>query len=309
MRMFAFQWRTCGGRSHDRLQLEFRATRWSLVVPTVAAMREVGLALWEILQELDSHFLEEHALLRRLDQQELVKRSLVTLQVAHSEELEALQKLLHFPEEVALRLADTEYHLFYQVPPIDYLRQVTLDLGAGTGDVPPPAPGPGLSDQSATDSAASASASASRPSVRSLIKRFNEVSSWVTHLIITQPTHEDRKAVLSCILRVALACWNIGNFNGAMEIVAGLKSNKLKPFWLSITEKEALPILDFLSAALLSAEYERALGRALAMPECHVVPFLEHFCENCARFLAANSKPCGVSSNGGTFSSGEKNES
>lgn len=64
-----FQWRTCGGRSHDRLQLEFRATRWSLVVPTVAAMREVGLALWEILQELDSHFLEEHALLRRFGQQ------------------------------------------------------------------------------------------------------------------------------------------------------------------------------------------------------------------------------------------------
>lgn len=64
-----FQWRTCGGRSHDRLQLEFRATRWSLVVPTVAAMREVGLALWEILQEFDSHFLEEHALLRRFGQQ------------------------------------------------------------------------------------------------------------------------------------------------------------------------------------------------------------------------------------------------
>jgi hypothetical protein len=53
--------------------------------------------------------------------------------------------------------------------------------------------------------------------------RFVQVSSWVTHLIITQPTHDDRKAVLSCILRVALSCWNIGNFNGAMEIVAGLK--------------------------------------------------------------------------------------
>ncbi|GLG95973.1 Protein of unknown function, partial [Gryllus bimaculatus] len=61
-------WRTGGGRSHDRLQLEFRAARWSLVVPSVAAMREVGLALWEILQELDSHFLEEHALVRRLGQ-------------------------------------------------------------------------------------------------------------------------------------------------------------------------------------------------------------------------------------------------
>lgn len=33
----------------------------------------------------------------------------------HSEELEELQDLLHFPEEVALRLADTEYQLFYQV--------------------------------------------------------------------------------------------------------------------------------------------------------------------------------------------------
>ncbi|KAJ9590133.1 hypothetical protein L9F63_016745 [Diploptera punctata] len=72
-----------------------------------------------------------------------------------------------------------------------------------------------------------------------------------------------------------------------MEIVAGLKSNKLKPFWLSITEKEALPILDFLSAALLSAEYERALGRALAMPECHVVPFFGAFLRELREILAA----------------------
>jgi phosphatidylinositol phospholipase C epsilon len=114
-----------------------------------------------------------------------VKRSLLTLQVAHSEELEALQKLLHFPEEVALRLADTEYHLFYQVPPIDYLRQVTLDLGGSTSDVPTPASGPGSVDhphQPTTESATSASASAARPSVRSLIKRFNEVKYFMYHV-------------------------------------------------------------------------------------------------------------------------------
>ncbi|XP_075223466.1 1-phosphatidylinositol 4,5-bisphosphate phosphodiesterase epsilon-1-like isoform X4 [Lycorma delicatula] len=260
------QWRTGGGRSHDRLQLEFRATRWSLVVPSVAAMRQVGLALWEILQELESNFLEEHALFSRLPNQEVVKRSVV--QVLHSGELEALHRLLHFPEEVALRLAETEDHLFYQVPPIDYLRQVTLDLG---GSPPPGGGGPDAQQ---------------RPSVRALVKRFNEVSSWVTHLIISQPTHEDRKCVLSCILRVALSCWNIGNFNGAMEIVAGLKSNKLKPFWLSITEKEPLPVLEFLSQALLSVEYERALGRALAMPECRVVPFFGAFLRDLRDILA-----------------------
>ncbi|PZC71180.1 hypothetical protein B5X24_HaOG213935 [Helicoverpa armigera] len=61
-----------------------------------------------------------------------------------------------------------------------------------------------------------------------------------------------------------------------MEIVAGLKSNKLKSFWFSISD-ESLPALDFLSAALLSAEYERALGRALAMPECRLIPFFGAF--------------------------------
>jgi hypothetical protein len=46
-------------------------------------------------------------------------------------------------------------------------------------------------------------------------------------------------------------------------------------------------VLDFLSAALLSAEYERALGRALAMPECPVVPFFGAFLRELREILAA----------------------
>ncbi|XP_051171647.1 1-phosphatidylinositol 4,5-bisphosphate phosphodiesterase epsilon-1-like isoform X1 [Leptopilina boulardi] len=60
-----------------------------------------------------------------------------------------------------------------------------------------------------------------------------------------------------------------------MEIVAGLKSNKLKPFWQSVNEP--LPVLEYLSSALLSSEYEHALARALAMSECPVVPFFGAF--------------------------------
>ncbi|XP_069363743.1 1-phosphatidylinositol 4,5-bisphosphate phosphodiesterase epsilon-1-like isoform X2 [Maniola hyperantus] len=142
------------------------------------------------------------------------------------EELTTLKTLLHFPEEVALRLTDTEYKIFYQV------------------------------------------------------------SAWVTELMLSQSTSEERKVTLACILRVALTCWNIGNFNGAMEIVAGLKSHKLKSFWLSISE-EPLPVLDFLSAALLSAEYERALARALAMPECRLIPFFGAFLRELREILAA----------------------
>ncbi|GJQ69274.1 hypothetical protein Trydic_g6413 [Trypoxylus dichotomus] len=150
-------------------------------------------------------YIHEHPL---LDVNELEKRNPLTAQIRTCAELEELQELLHFPEEVALRLADTEYQLFYQVPPIDYLRQVTLDLGGATG--------------ASADNLPSNSSTA-RSSVATLIKRFNEVSAWVTQLIISQPTHDARRAVLSCVLRVALSSWNIGNFNGAMEIIAGLK--------------------------------------------------------------------------------------
>ncbi|KAL3280171.1 hypothetical protein HHI36_017671, partial [Cryptolaemus montrouzieri] len=65
------------------------------------------------------------------------------------------------------------------------------------------------------------------------------------------------------------------------------RSNKLKPFWLSITEKESLPVLDFLSAALMSAEYDRALSRALAMAECPVVPFFGAFLRELREILAS----------------------
>lgn len=65
------------------------------------------------------------------------------------------------------------------------------------------------------------------------------------------------------------------------------RSNKLKPFWLSITEKETLPVLDFLSAALLSAEYDRALSRALGMAECPVVPFFGAFLRELREILSS----------------------
>ena len=47
----------------------------------------------------------------------------------YKEELEMLQSMLHFPEEVALGLSDVEYRLFYSVSPVDYIRYITVNLG------------------------------------------------------------------------------------------------------------------------------------------------------------------------------------
>ncbi|KIH63932.1 hypothetical protein ANCDUO_05764 [Ancylostoma duodenale] len=37
-----------------------------------------------------------------------------------------------------------------------------------------------------------------------------QVSSWITHVIVSQPTHDDRKITLVAILRIVETCWNIG---------------------------------------------------------------------------------------------------
>ncbi|XP_037802088.1 1-phosphatidylinositol 4,5-bisphosphate phosphodiesterase epsilon-1-like isoform X2 [Penaeus monodon] len=260
------QWRTGGGRSHDRLVLEFRGTKWTFSVGSSTSLTDLGRALWAILQSEDPLQItgpqQGHAVTHRGG--ELVRRG-ACLGMLYSAELERLQKLLHFPEEVALQLTEVEYELYYRVPPIAYVRHVTSDLR----------PRPHADNLPAT------------PSVAHLTKRFQEVSSWITHVIVSQPTHEDRKAVLSCILRVALACWNMANFNGAMEILTGLKSEKLKPFWLSL-ENEHLPVLDFLTELLLGecrAKYESALDRALHLPECRVVPFFGYFLKDLTKIL------------------------
>lgn len=52
------QWRTGGGRSHDRVVLEFRATKWSVVTSSVGSLRNIGTVLWEIMQDIDAGFLE-----------------------------------------------------------------------------------------------------------------------------------------------------------------------------------------------------------------------------------------------------------
>ena len=58
----------------------------------------------------------------------LAMKCAMELCTVHSAELERLQNLLHFPEEVAMSLTDTEFELFNSVPAAYYVRHVTLDL-------------------------------------------------------------------------------------------------------------------------------------------------------------------------------------
>ncbi|XP_037922568.1 1-phosphatidylinositol 4,5-bisphosphate phosphodiesterase epsilon-1-like [Hermetia illucens] len=202
---------------------------------------------------------------------------------SHPGDLEELQSVLHFPEEVALRLTDAEYQLFYQVPPVDYFKHVILELQNETGTMQLP----------------QQQQQPQQTSIKSLQKRFDEVVFWVFHLIYSQSVYEDRKAAFACLLRAALTCWNIGNFNGALEITTGLKSPTLKPYLAAFTDNGKIPALDFLSAALESVEYEKALGRALAIPECRVIPCFKVFLKELKEQISQSLSVGNVSIPGG----------
>ncbi|VDN57856.1 unnamed protein product [Dracunculus medinensis] len=103
-------------------------------------------------------------------------------------ELERLQYIIHFPEEVAFQLSIIEYQLFYSIQPMDYVRYVSCDL-TSVPVIDNPSP------------------------LKNLVKRLSEVSSWITHIIISMPTHDDRKMALSSIMRMIHTCWNIGDFS------------------------------------------------------------------------------------------------
>lgn len=77
------------------------------------------------------------------------------------------------------QLSSTEYQLFYGISALEFVRFVGCDLSS------------------------SATHAQDNPSlVKNLVKRLSEVSSWITHVIISQPTHEERKSCLSAIMRV-----------------------------------------------------------------------------------------------------------
>lgn len=53
------EWRISGGSSHDRITLEFRATKWSVAATSQASLHAIGNTLWGIMQDIESQFLSD----------------------------------------------------------------------------------------------------------------------------------------------------------------------------------------------------------------------------------------------------------
>ncbi|CAF3718220.1 unnamed protein product [Adineta steineri] len=183
-----------------------------------------------------------------------------------SSDLEELKHLFDFPEEVAIRLTEIEHEIFLSVPPLQYLRHLTLDMSL-------------LSPHDT---------SIQGKSIRILVQRFQAVGSFIQQLIVSQTSFQERKAIVTSIVRCAITCWYMGNFNSAMQILAGLKIEAFRPLWLTITDE--IPGFKFLTDAFNSNEktpqYCDAVSRALDIPTCKVVPFFGTFLKDLRTILS-----------------------
>ncbi|NXA34544.1 PLCE1 phosphodiesterase, partial [Eudromia elegans] len=196
-----------------------------------------------------------------------------------SKELVELQHLIQFPEEVASILTEQEQELYRKVLPIDYLCFLTRDLGNAECQSK-------LSSIKASISATLLSQNDEHNAVEDLVTRFNEVSSWVTWLILTAGSMEEKREVFSYLVHVAKCCWNMGNYNAVMEFLAGLRSRKVLKMWqfMDQSDIESMRSLkDAMAQHESSSEYRKVVNRALNIPGCKVVPFcgvfLKELCE------------------------------
>ena len=162
------------------------------MVPSQSSLQDLGAALWDLHQHLHPAYAEHSercgstvtepggsgsgssttttkasaastsTAMAIATAASALPRRMLALPPSFPDELNALHRLLAFPEEVALKLTETEYELFNRVPPVDYLRHCTTDLTSRAHhqqQSKPPENG-----------------------VPSLIRRFNEVSPLVSFI-------------------------------------------------------------------------------------------------------------------------------
>ncbi|XP_069316127.1 1-phosphatidylinositol 4,5-bisphosphate phosphodiesterase epsilon-1 [Eulemur rufifrons] len=197
-----------------------------------------------------------------------------------SKELIDLQPLIQFPEEVASILTEQEQNIYRRVLPVDYLCFLTQNLGT-------PECQRSLPCLKASISASILTAqNGEHNALEDLVMRFNEVSSWVTWLILTAGSMEEKREVFSHLVHVAKCCWNMGNYNTVMEFLAGLRSRKVLKMWQFMDQSDIetmRSLKDAMAQHESSCEYRKVVTRALHIPGCKVVPFcgvfLKELCE------------------------------
>eukprot|EP01094_Clydonella_sp_ATCC50884_P001587 TRINITY_DN111_c0_g1_i10.p1 TRINITY_DN111_c0_g1~~TRINITY_DN111_c0_g1_i10.p1 ORF type:complete len:659 (-),score=182.84 TRINITY_DN111_c0_g1_i10:208-2184(-) len=114
------------------------------------------------------------------------------------------------------------------------------------------------------------------PDATLAVERFNRVSYWVSRTVLAASNPERRVAVVQHFVEIAVELRELQNFNGVMEILAGLNNvavQRLKLTWAGLSEQHAewwAELNELMSTANNYALYREQLREA----SWSAVPFL-----------------------------------
>lgn len=115
------------------------------------------------------------------------------------------------------------------------------------------------------------------PNILGMIQRFNGVSMWVTGTIVQIEKLKDRAEALGRLIDIAVHLKALNNFNGIMEVLAGLRSSsvhRLKKTW-ALLHKDKLKafeeLLDLMSPDGNYTKFRKFLHSQIS-PPC--IPYL-----------------------------------
>ena len=240
------------------LILEFRVGKpWMLHAHNADQLKSIKAILWQVTMKQEKNWKTVNFFdLGFVDLPDTDSATMSANFHIISDELRELQQLIHFPEEVALRLANTERQLFVKVSGTQFIREVMANLSCNEEE-------------------------RKRLHTKEMIARFCKVKNWVVQVLLMASSADERRATMSCILRMLHSCWNCGNFNSVVEICAGLASESLRAFWLSLEKNDASVIDETytMSYHILvnnTGYYPSCVHRAIQMANC-VVPYFGTF--------------------------------
>jgi len=114
------------------------------------------------------------------------------------------------------------------------------------------------------------------PHIREMIERFNAMSEYVAVTILAEAELESRVSVVTRFIQVAHELRKLNNFNGVMEILAGLQLTsifRLKKTWAAISPRTATRFNDLAKEMNRDLNYKSPRAAlATANPPC--IPYL-----------------------------------
>ncbi|KNC51962.1 cell division control protein [Thecamonas trahens ATCC 50062] len=117
------------------------------------------------------------------------------------------------------------------------------------------------------------------PNILKLVRRFNETSNWVQWEILQGAPagkHSERAKIMKKMIKLAKELRALNNFNGCMEVIAGLQSSavyRLKNAWARVDSK-TIELYEKLKDVLSSSGNYKKMRNSIHMANPPCIPYL-----------------------------------